>query len=759
MSDGWALLEFLVAASIILTPILLVVTLWKLSHLLERVNDLATRVRRPFERSAWETRPDHAYEEPPVEPAPLTDAAPPVVATEPPIQTPPPLPEPPPPPRTAAAPVLDESSEPVREVVPRSQSNEDLESAIGQKWLVRIGALVLVTGAGFFYAYAIERGWVSLEARAIGGGVVGLALMALGVVFQRRGFLPLAQGFAGCGAGMLFLDVYATHRFYDLIDSNVALALTAVVAVITGVVAFRWSAMPLALLAQLGGYSSPVFLQEAGPDRAKIVLAYVFVVSAGALTVAALKHWRPVTITAAVASVATLVSTPLSWPHVTNPALITGWAAAYALLFLIAGVASAAARRRPLSDVFRYVIPVIAVTAAFVIEKLAHLGDPDHLALAIAGLALAHAVAAELLARRSAADTTGIEIVRAVGAALVIDALRFPFEGTGHTAALGAAGVVFALAATFRQSIAFRAAAAVAFGIAVAFVMRRHLHSVSTLDIRPFLNLDFVVGAGVTIAIAACALLDRATRWIGLSTAALAGAIVLAGEINLAVRGIVDDPASLRAFARVTHAVMAAAVMTGFAMAVRTTKHTAVILLAMLTGIVAFTTWVYTIQVVQRPPQTLFLLNVVFLGALAFPIALLSSGKMLRGAFGLRAAYALSFSGAVFVLVVLSFEAHRFFARVAEGASLVDAASAAVSVTWATYAALLLTVGIAKRLRLVRMSALVLLAITLAKVAMHDLSELDRLARILSFIALGVVMMTGAWAYHRFGDRIFGAER
>jgi uncharacterized membrane protein len=113
--------------------------------------------------------------------------------------------------------------------------------------------------------------------------------------------------------------------------------------------------------------------------------------------------------------------------------------------------------------------------------------------------------------------------------------------------------------------------------------------------------------------------------------------------------------------------------------------------------------------------------------------------------------------GALLPLVVTSIEAYRFFHdRFASARALVDAGSAAVSVTWAAYAALLLAIGISRRLRAVRLSALALLGITLIKVVMVDLAQLDRLARIASFVALGVVLMTGAWAYHRFSARIFG---
>jgi uncharacterized membrane protein len=52
----------------------------------------------------------------------------------------------------------------------------------------------------------------------------------------------------------------------------------------------------------------------------------------------------------------------------------------------------------------------------------------------------------------------------------------------------------------------------------------------------------------------------------------------------------------------------------------------------------------------------------------------------------------------------------------------------------------------AKRLRL---GGLALLTLAIAKVYTYDLAELDELSRVLSFIALGLLLLVGAFAYQR----------
>ena len=57
--------------------------------------------------------------------------------------------------------------------------------------------------------------------------------------------------------------------------------------------------------------------------------------------------------------------------------------------------------------------------------------------------------------------------------------------------------------------------------------------------------------------------------------------------------------------------------------------------------------------------------------------------------------------------------------------------------------------GFRKRSAFVRWQALVLIALTIAKVFVYDVEELQQGYRILSFIALGGVLMGISYVYHR----------
>jgi uncharacterized membrane protein len=65
------------------------------------------------------------------------------------------------------------------------------------------------------------------------------------------------------------------------------------------------------------------------------------------------------------------------------------------------------------------------------------------------------------------------------------------------------------------------------------------------------------------------------------------------------------------------------------------------------------------------------------------------------------------------------------------------------------YGAMLMIVGFLRKSALVRWQALVLIAAAIIKVFIYDVSQLDRVYRILSFIVLGVLLLAISFAYQR----------
>jgi len=123
---------------------------------------------------------------------------------------------------------------------------------------------------------------------------------------------------------------------------------------------------------------------------------------------------------------------------------------------------------------------------------------------------------------------------------------------------------------------------------------------------------------------------------------------------------------------------------------------------------------------------------------------------------------ALVASANLLAIIALSLEALGHYtvlmrATGLEPARLADlklAQQLSISVVWTVYGGAMLTVGIARRSKLLRVMALLLLGLTIFKVFLFDLSSLEKLYRIISFIVLGLILLAVSFLYQRYRQRV-----
>jgi uncharacterized membrane protein len=153
-----------------------------------------------------------------------------------------------------------------------------------------------------------------------------------------------------------------------------------------------------------------------------------------------------------------------------------------------------------------------------------------------------------------------------------------------------------------------------------------------------------------------------------------------------------------------------------------------------------------------------YLVAIAVLGAIVW-----YGGKRSNDA-GRNAAYMATVAINVLALVALTHEVHDYFSRqmdfslrgniynpevYAQTRFLTIARDFTFSALWMTYGAALMAIGFWRRSAFVRWQALVLIAITIVKVFVYDVSELDRGFRIISFIVLGILLLAISFVYQR----------
>ena len=80
--------------------------------------------------------------------------------------------------------------------------------------------------------------------------------------------------------------------------------------------------------------------------------------------------------------------------------------------------------------------------------------------------------------------------------------------------------------------------------------------------------------------------------------------------------------------------------------------------------------------------------------------------------------------------------------------------SLSLSMLWALYAAVLIVLGIARRLRWVRLAGLSLLMVPVVKLFVFDVFELEQGYRVAAFMSLGAILVAGGFLYQKFRGTI-----
>jgi uncharacterized membrane protein len=193
-------------------------------------------------------------------------------------------PAPPSPATAAPAPPLP------RPALRREQAGLPAEAWIGQRGLLAVGVLALLLAAGYLLKLSFERGWITEAGRCVGGVLAGAVVGGLGWRLLPR-YRTYGAALIGCGAGIVYLAVWAAAKLYGLVPPLTGMAGLALVSLALAAIAFAIGVQALASTAALGAFVAPVLLGQR-PANADVLLLYLGAMALTLGWVAARKRWR-----------------------------------------------------------------------------------------------------------------------------------------------------------------------------------------------------------------------------------------------------------------------------------------------------------------------------------------------------------------------------------------------------------------------------------------------------------------------------------
>jgi len=583
-----------------------------------------------------------------------------------------------------------------------------LEDRLGSQIFNLVGVIAIIVGTSWALKLAIEHGLIGPVARVVLGLSVGAATIVWSERFRRRGYAAFSYTLKAVGSGILYLVLWAALQIYHLLPAGAALAAMVLVTVWNAWMAWHQDAELLAAYALAGGLATPVLLSTGG-DHETFLFTYLAVIDAATVLLVRTRSWPRLLIPAWLATAAYFIGWYAAYFHPATGSVFdsqswqtTFFIGVFFILFALVSVRRLPGERGAAAGIVVDVSSPLA-NAAFVGLALYSVFQDSGLHVWLAWLMAALAALFLALTRVQA---NRVAAAMHLAAAIVFLTVAIPLKASGHT--LTAAWLVEGLALFWvstrfgseetnaaRRSVLYLTAAATVLGLASLLV---HWWWFGTAQ-------EVFSNANVASALLAVA--------------------VLAGIVWLAARDRQASSESRVTFVAALIAADGVALLLAFGVALGARV------------LVAFANARFASA----------LLGLAVLGAVCW------AGYHLRQRWpNVSQTFAYLTRG-----TLVLFNLTAIFATVREidalfrasGAEAALERSLAISGFLMLYGAVLLAVGFWRRSALVRWQALLLLIFTIFKVFLYDISGLSQGYRVVSFLALGALLLAVSFAYQK----------
>jgi len=611
--------------------------------------------------------------------------------------------------------------ESVPEIAATKLPEPTLETKVGLTVVNRIGAITLVLGVAFFFKWAVDNNWIGPAGRVILGLVAGFATLGAGDFIWRKRQQVFAQGITATGIAIVYLALYAAFDFYHLIPQAAAFVLLVFTTIMAAALALRYNSFAIAALGLAAGYVTPLLLGT-GQDDPWFLFSYLLLLNIAATELAKRQDWKEL-------ETISFIATAL---------IYVGWFVGnrsprpkdIATLAPLAFCAQRWRSQTPFLFSLAQLLTALAMSAIWISDELRYL--PLALLVAAGGLLFAQ--------------------LRGYQVALLTAFAGFWLSYSFHllevhdapTQFLGVSlGFLLFFAGSWWDLIIRRAQPSpLALSVFALNGLIYYAHSYRLLDAGHHLLLGPLAVAVAAGYLAFGVFLRRGKPDNGFDSRPVLLALGVAiGFLTLAI------PIQFSGFTITIAWAMQGAALSWIAY--RLNSNAALLAALFLFALIAVRLFAFELEALPDPHAYSLLVNSRFLTFLAAAIAIL-----LAAWWGAKicppVALACYYFGHISLLLGLSLEILGWAGRWASTENLLSVETIGISILFALYAVILVSVGVAARSSVNRISGLGLTGIVILKLYLFDVWQLSRPYQISAFVILGILLLATSFLYSHF---------
>lgn len=187
------------------------------------------------------------------------------------------------------------ANEPIKYETPniskQPKINFDWEKFIGENLINKIGIAILIIGVGIGAKYSIENDLISPLTRVILGYLVGLGLLGFGMKLKKS-YENFSAVLVSGAMTILYFMTFIAYNFYSLFPQTMTFILMVVFTAFTVFAALNYNKQIIAIIGLVGAYAVPFLLSEDSGNVA-VLFSYMVVINIGILIISFKRYWKP----------------------------------------------------------------------------------------------------------------------------------------------------------------------------------------------------------------------------------------------------------------------------------------------------------------------------------------------------------------------------------------------------------------------------------------------------------------------------------
>ena len=641
------------------------------------------------------------------------------------------------------------------------------EQWLGTRGVLLAGIITTLIGGGFFAKYASEHGMLGPVGRACLIAGAGLLAIIIGELTRRKDYGIVARGLTALGFALLYCSTFASYQLYDIIGSKVAFTLSILITIAAMSYSVSLNERLSAFVALLGGYLSPAMLSS-GNNSYNELFSYLTVLSAGAMICANYRKWRAVNWLAYIGTAicycgwATKYDIWSMWNAPDQKLLIAAsiWAGVFFVIFLVLPVLYELRTTKLTKREDIALILSNGIYSLFIFGGLLS----DHrkpLAIVVLCMASAHLILMLIINSRNTKDTPLQAVLFALTIFFTTVSLPIFFDAYALTIAWAAEGVILAIIGYQYKSKISEFGSVAAFVLVLPIILYKsayHPQEFTLVFNQHFISL---------VCSAACFLIAqylyrrfKEKVWvpqnillniyyfIGISTILALCANHWHWHCNVHLTTINGKP-DYMALGVIPMILLYALAACSKPLRPATNKWLFVSSIACAAAAAYAVTSVENFyydkfHIFFNMPYAIIAIAVLMIFAVSYIVSRQNKAKQDRQHY-----YVTAFIAIGLIWFITTMQIRSFWKWQPANPELNSRfmATMCISVFWAIYAAILITIGFWKKLPALRYTALGLFTLTLGKVFIYDMSHLANIYRIAGFVVLGVLMVSVSFLY------------